>query len=282
MSVCRRCSERSWAPARVQCSGGEGSIPTCRPRYRRRCSTTRISSTGSRGARRSITTRWTGSPNALIVGVDHTGEDGRGLEQFAPPELAPFTLRQCCRPHRRRRSRGTSLTTADYNGDGQVQSHVIVDVVDLARRTVLSHEPERELPWRHRIPWSGRHDGLRHRDRAPVHAGRHRQHDHRRLRAGGARLQRPAVPHRRPARGQQQRLRLAVQVDHVSESERLVGRERGAVLARRLHQHAARCARRMENRDGRRSPSRRFARICRCRDRWDRTPSPQARSATPI
>ncbi len=28
----------------------------------------------------------------LIVGLDYTGEDGRGLEKFAPPRLAPFTL----------------------------------------------------------------------------------------------------------------------------------------------------------------------------------------------
>lgn len=28
----------------------------------------------------------------LIVGIDYTSEDGRGLEKFAPPDLAPFTL----------------------------------------------------------------------------------------------------------------------------------------------------------------------------------------------
>jgi len=51
----------------------------------------------------------------LIVGLDYTNEDGRGLELFAPPALAPFTLGNAAGRIGQTLSQ-TSLTTADYNG----------------------------------------------------------------------------------------------------------------------------------------------------------------------
>lgn len=51
----------------------------------------------------------------LIVGLDYTNEDGRGLERFAPPALAPFTLGNAAGRIGQTLTQ-TSLTTADYNG----------------------------------------------------------------------------------------------------------------------------------------------------------------------
>lgn len=51
----------------------------------------------------------------LIVGLDYTNEDGRGLEYFAPPALAPFTLGNAAGRIGQTLT-STSLTTADYNG----------------------------------------------------------------------------------------------------------------------------------------------------------------------
>jgi TonB-dependent SusC/RagA subfamily outer membrane receptor len=55
----------------------------------------------------------------LIVGVDYTGEDGRGLERFAPPELAPFTLGNAAGRIGQTLTT-TSLTSFDYNGTVKV------------------------------------------------------------------------------------------------------------------------------------------------------------------
>ncbi len=55
------------------------------------------------------------STQRLIVGLDYTNEDGRGLELFAPPALAPFTLGNAA-GRIGQTITGTSLTTADYNG----------------------------------------------------------------------------------------------------------------------------------------------------------------------
>ncbi|HEX6807389.1 MAG TPA: TonB-dependent receptor [Gemmatimonadaceae bacterium] len=55
----------------------------------------------------------------LIVGLDYTNEDGRGLELFAPPALAPFTLGNAA-GRIGQTITGTSLTTADYNGTAKV------------------------------------------------------------------------------------------------------------------------------------------------------------------
>ena len=51
----------------------------------------------------------------LIIGLDYTNEDGRGLELFAPPALAPFTLGNAAGRIGQTLT-STSLTTADYNG----------------------------------------------------------------------------------------------------------------------------------------------------------------------
>lgn len=51
----------------------------------------------------------------LIVGLDYTNEDGRGLELFAPPNLAPFTLGNAAGRIGQTLA-STSLTTADYSG----------------------------------------------------------------------------------------------------------------------------------------------------------------------
>jgi TonB-dependent SusC/RagA subfamily outer membrane receptor len=56
----------------------------------------------------------------LIVGVDHTSEDGRGLEKFAPPELAPFTLGNASGRIGQTLT-GTSLTTFDYNATAKAK-----------------------------------------------------------------------------------------------------------------------------------------------------------------
>jgi len=56
----------------------------------------------------------------LIVGVDHTSEDGRGLEKFAPPELAPFTLGNAAGRIGQTLT-GTSLTTFDYNATAKAK-----------------------------------------------------------------------------------------------------------------------------------------------------------------
>jgi TonB-linked SusC/RagA family outer membrane protein len=55
----------------------------------------------------------------LVVGLDYTDEDGRGLERFAPPELAPFTLGNAAGRIGQTLS-ATSLTTLDYNGTVKV------------------------------------------------------------------------------------------------------------------------------------------------------------------
>lgn len=55
----------------------------------------------------------------LIFGVDHTTEDGRGLERFAPPELAPFTLGNAAGRIGQTLTRRT-LTSLDYNGTVKV------------------------------------------------------------------------------------------------------------------------------------------------------------------
>ncbi len=55
----------------------------------------------------------------LIVGLDYTGEDGRGLERFAPPDLAPFTLGNAAGRIGQTLTT-TVLTTADYNGTVKV------------------------------------------------------------------------------------------------------------------------------------------------------------------
>lgn len=51
----------------------------------------------------------------LIAGIDYTGEDTRGLEKFAPPELAPFTLGNAAGRIGQTLT-STSLTSLDYNG----------------------------------------------------------------------------------------------------------------------------------------------------------------------
>ena len=51
----------------------------------------------------------------LIVGLDYTNEDGRGLELFAPPALAPFTLGNAAGRIGQTLT-STTLTSADYNG----------------------------------------------------------------------------------------------------------------------------------------------------------------------
>lgn len=50
-----------------------------------------------------------------IIGVDYTDEDGRGLEKFAPPELAPFTLGDAAGRIGQTLT-NTTVTTLDYNG----------------------------------------------------------------------------------------------------------------------------------------------------------------------
>lgn len=55
----------------------------------------------------------------LIVGIDYTGEDGRGLERFAPPALAPFTLGNAAGRIGQTLTT-TSLTSFDYNGTVKV------------------------------------------------------------------------------------------------------------------------------------------------------------------
>ena len=55
----------------------------------------------------------------LIVGIDYTAEDGRGLEKFAPPELAPFTLGNAAGRIGQTLTT-TSLTSFDYNGTVKV------------------------------------------------------------------------------------------------------------------------------------------------------------------
>jgi TonB-dependent SusC/RagA subfamily outer membrane receptor len=55
----------------------------------------------------------------LIAGVDYTGEDARGLEKFAPPELAPFTLGNAAGRIGQTLTT-TSLTSFDYNGTVKV------------------------------------------------------------------------------------------------------------------------------------------------------------------
>ena len=55
----------------------------------------------------------------LIVGVDYADEDGRGLEKFAPPELAPFTLGNAA-GRIGQTITNTTLTTLDYNGTVKV------------------------------------------------------------------------------------------------------------------------------------------------------------------
>jgi TonB-dependent starch-binding outer membrane protein SusC len=55
----------------------------------------------------------------LIVGIDYAGEDGRGLEKFAPPELAPFTLGNAAGRIGQTLTT-TSLTSFDYNGTVKV------------------------------------------------------------------------------------------------------------------------------------------------------------------
>jgi TonB-dependent SusC/RagA subfamily outer membrane receptor len=56
----------------------------------------------------------------LIVGVDHTSEDGRGLERFAPPELAPFTLGGASGRIGQTLT-GRTLTTFDYSGTAKAR-----------------------------------------------------------------------------------------------------------------------------------------------------------------
>jgi TonB-dependent SusC/RagA subfamily outer membrane receptor len=51
----------------------------------------------------------------LVAGVDYTGEDGRGLELFAPPELAPFTLGNAAGRIGQTLARRT-VTSLDYSG----------------------------------------------------------------------------------------------------------------------------------------------------------------------
>ncbi|MGI8404004.1 MAG: SusC/RagA family TonB-linked outer membrane protein [Thermomicrobiales bacterium] len=51
----------------------------------------------------------------LIVGLDYTGEDGRTLEKFAPPELAPFTLGNATGRIGQTLTR-TTLASVDYSG----------------------------------------------------------------------------------------------------------------------------------------------------------------------
>jgi len=51
----------------------------------------------------------------VIVGVDYTDEDGRGLEKFAPPELAPFTLGGAAGRIGQTLTT-TTVTSLDYNG----------------------------------------------------------------------------------------------------------------------------------------------------------------------
>ena len=55
----------------------------------------------------------------LIVGLDYTNEDGRGLELFAPPALAPFTLGNAAGRIGQTLT-STTLTSADYNGTVKV------------------------------------------------------------------------------------------------------------------------------------------------------------------
>jgi outer membrane receptor protein involved in Fe transport len=51
----------------------------------------------------------------VIVGVDYTDEDGRGLEKFAPPDLAPFTLGGAAGRIGQTLT-NTTVTSLDYNG----------------------------------------------------------------------------------------------------------------------------------------------------------------------
>jgi len=56
----------------------------------------------------------------LIAGVDYTSEDGRTLEKYAPPELAPFTLGNAAGRIGQTLTRRT-LTTFDYNGTAKFE-----------------------------------------------------------------------------------------------------------------------------------------------------------------
>ncbi|MEO8880272.1 MAG: TonB-dependent receptor, partial [Gemmatimonadaceae bacterium] len=55
----------------------------------------------------------------LIVGIDYSDDDGRGLEKFAPPELAPFTLGTAAGRIGQTLTQ-QSLTSFDYNGTVKV------------------------------------------------------------------------------------------------------------------------------------------------------------------
>jgi len=71
----------------------------------------------------------------LIVGLDYTDEDGRGLERFAPPALAPFTLGGAAGRIGQTLT-STSLTTLDYNGTVKVNltPEELQDLMVLLRR----------------------------------------------------------------------------------------------------------------------------------------------------
>ena len=56
----------------------------------------------------------------VIVGVDYTDEDGRGLEKFAPPDLAPFTLGGAAGRIGQTLTT-TTVTSLDYNGTAKFQ-----------------------------------------------------------------------------------------------------------------------------------------------------------------
>lgn len=55
----------------------------------------------------------------LIVGIDYSDDDGRGLEKFAPPDLAPFTLGGAAGRIGQTLT-NQSLTSFDYNGTVKV------------------------------------------------------------------------------------------------------------------------------------------------------------------
>ena len=159
------------------------------------------------------------------------GEDARAIERFAPPDLAPFL------PARRRRAASVRRCAATRSSPPTTA----------ARRSSISRRRSRRAPrsadssttpraTRASSAASGSRRRAWKRSRArrtPSRRRRRRRSTRRSARtrssssAGAIGCSSPA----RVARRQQQRVRRRLQVGHVPEGQRVVGRERGAVLA---------------------------------------------------
>ena len=170
----------------------------------------------------------------LNVGLDFTSDDGRNLERFASPALqavAPAISGVAATGRITQFLRNTNIFSLDYSGSARADLTTSVSATtSLGLQTFRTEAAASRLGG---TGFAGAGVETISATALPTapHTGTDHQHDGGRVPAGEVFLARSAVPDRRRARGQQQRIRRGLQVGDVSQGGPGLGGERGAVLA---------------------------------------------------